>query len=93
MAQDTKIEAHNKKLRNAHDALEKARVSVERRTEALQGANGSRHAELISALSKAQAAEKASQDKYAKVIAAGKDLLKTGSGKVMILMPQGAIDL
>lgn len=81
MAQDAKIEAHNKKLRNASEALERARVTVGQRAEALHRADVARRAELTTALSKAQAAEETSRDRYTKVIATGKDFSTDRLGK------------
>ncbi|GLB33432.1 hypothetical protein LshimejAT787_0103900 [Lyophyllum shimeji] len=89
--QDAKIDDHNKRIRKASLKVSKHEAEAARYAETLSTTDvrvePQRHADLSQALAKSQMALGKAREAYAKVIAGGKGLLHTGTGKVLILMP------
>lgn len=94
MAEDTKIEAHNKKLREAFDSWADKKQALELQAEALRRTDitdSTRYGRLAAILSKTESSVEKLKEKYDKVLSDGRDLFRTGSGKVMLLMSQEAM--
>ncbi|KAJ7122723.1 hypothetical protein C8R46DRAFT_1238174 [Mycena filopes] len=78
LRQDTQIEAHNKRLRTAHDAM----LNANERVYSTHSQSGSQ-VQLERVYKGAERAE----DAYEKALAASKEVVGSGSGKVGLLLP------
>lgn len=82
--QDTRIENQNKRMRTAYDA----KIQAERKLQILQSGAGSQ-----TALERALHAQDRTQEAFEKVVAASRELVGSGSGKVGLLLPSGQSSL
>ncbi|KAJ8090953.1 hypothetical protein PM082_024877 [Marasmius tenuissimus] len=83
---DEKIEKHNKRIAEGNRKLEAAKLKV---SEAVQGINRStaNSPDVYQRLERAQEAQAKLQRSFESQVAIGRGLLKSGTGKVGILLP------
>lgn len=90
VAEDEKIEAHNRRIQNAQETLRKSEQNVGQRKVLLAAVDAKldpdQHQKLSEAFAKASSTLEKSQASYKKVIASGVSLVQTGSGRVSLLV-------
>ena len=96
IGEDSKLSAHNKKLRVAEEAVSKHRNIINKYRDTLARVDGKmdpdRYHKLSDTLRNAIKSFDKSEENYRKVIASGADLLHMGSGKVVLLVaPPGQV--
>lgn len=89
--EDQKIESHNQKLNESHQAVHASRnrVAICRlaRSNSMFSLDSVQYSRQEDALQKAERAEMKADAGFAKLVESGRMLAGTGSGKVHILLP------